>query len=207
MFFIVYRDGLFIKNKTRLKELCRELDNTAHDTPPPKYNIDSKTVKDPEVQRKFCATIKSYLRDTNYDGVEPATSRTISSPQFQAVFKYLISRIMPKFVFRKKFEDDVMDILRDLKCPVLNMFTTTTLRSIGTLHTHPSLFALLFWLTECNKQLEFTRLTIEKQSNKQDPSQLFQDFTIECYRSHKLGDDDFTEQTNKLRENCGKTDQ
>lgn len=195
---------MFINNKTVLDELNIELDNTKAEATPARHNIDQKKIKEPEVQRRYCATIKAHLRETNYDGIEPATSRNISSPEFQAVFKYLISRIMPKYVFSKRFEDEVMDVLRILKCPLLNIITAATLRSIGTLHAHPTFFALLFWLTECSKQLDLSREALEEQTDYENPILIFHQFAIDCYRSHQSGNDDFTEQTNKLRTKCGK---
>lgn len=168
-----------------------------------RYNIDQKKIKEPEVQRKYCATIKAYLRETNYDGIEPVTSRNISSPEFQSVFKFLIHRILPHHRFIKKFEDEVLELLRDLKSPLLNMITPATLRSVGTLHAHPTFFALLFWLTECSRQVDLTRESINEQGKRENPMQIFRQYTIECYHSHQAGNDDFSEQTEKLREDCG----
>ncbi|KAG2193583.1 hypothetical protein INT47_006649 [Mucor saturninus] len=196
------REGLFDDIQESLDELNGTLNKQKVEVQPGRHSIDQKYIKEPEVQRKYCATIKAYLRETDYDGIEPATSRSVSSLEFQAVFKFLIGRILPNHVFAKKFEDEVLELLRDLKCPLLSMITPATLRSIGTLHAHPTFFALLFWLTECSRQVDLTTETIREQERIEHPMQIFRQYSIGVYHKHQSGNQDLSELNEKLREDC-----
>lgn len=150
-------------------------------------------------------SLVDYLTTTHYEGSWPTSTRSLTSGQFQQMFRFLIYRIMPERVTKPKFEDEVLDVIRELEYPLVSMISPSSLRSIGALHTNPAFFALLFWLTQYCKTGDYTDAKLEILLD--EPIQfdrVFDDYATECYIAYMSGSDEFSAQNRKLGHICGR---
>ena len=88
----------------------------------------------------------------------PLTSKMFLSPttkDFQSIFRYLVQELVdPGMVWGKKFEDDVINLLKDLRYPAMETIGRTGLGAPGGRDWAP-LLAMLNWLVElCKVSLE-----------------------------------------------------
>ena len=85
----------------------------------------------------------------------PLTSRTLSSPttkDFQAIFRFLVSELLdPGMVWGKKFEDDCILVLKDLRYPSMDTLGKTALVTAGDPQQWPKLLAMLNWMVDLCK--------------------------------------------------------
>lgn len=81
--------------------------------------------------------------------------RTLSQPttkEFQQLFRFLISELLdPGMQWSKKFEEDAISVLKDLRYPAMDMIGKTALGAPGTGMNWPALLAMLHWLVELCK--------------------------------------------------------
>ena len=84
----------------------------------------------------------------------PLTSKMFLSPttkDFQSIFRYLVQELVdPGMVWGKKFEDDVINLLKDLRYPAMETIGRTGLGAPGGRDWAP-LLAMLNWLVELCK--------------------------------------------------------
>lgn len=112
---------------------------------------------------------------------------------------------MPKRVPKPKFEDEVLEVIRELEYPLVSMISPSSLRSIGALHTNPAFFALSFWLSEYCKTGDYIAAKLENVSDEPTQiDQVFQNYATKCYTAYMSGSDDFSVQNKKLSSICGK---
>lgn len=83
------------------------------------------------------------------------TPKWLSSPtqrDFQNVFRYLADELVgPGFPWGKKFEDDCIAIMRDLRYPVMDAVGKTALTAPGSPNAWPNVLAMLNWMVDlCN---------------------------------------------------------
>ncbi|GAA5806471.1 hypothetical protein HPULCUR_012005 [Helicostylum pulchrum] len=191
------------KQSELLDKLRKELESTPHDEPAPKYNVDLKVVKDSDTQRKYLTSLLEYLTTVHYDGSRPTSTRSLTSGQFQQIFKFLIHRVMPERVPKPKFEDEVLDVIRELEYPLLSMISPSSLKSIGALHTNPAFFALLFWLSDYCKTGDYVKEKLEGVSDEPTQiDQVFYNYATECYNAYMSGSDDISVQNRKFNSTC-----
>jgi kinetochore protein NDC80 len=137
------------------------------------------------------------------------------------MFKYLTQRILPDFKFQKKFEEDIFEVMKLLKYPFIDSISPKSLLSIGALHSNPSFFGLLHYMVgicKVNDGLNKTpqdmtlsqpssRTSVVSYSGGGDPitsGQLFHEYSVDTYHAFMAGENDFTEQTEKLKQVFGK---
>jgi SMC interacting uncharacterized protein involved in chromosome segregation len=177
---------------------------------PKKLITDPRNVKDPEVQRRYLRNITEYLQQTDYKGPTPPRNiRALTARDFQAIFKHLIARIMTTFKYKRKFEEDVMDILRMLNYALVDTISPKSLLSVGALHSNPQFFGLLHWLVECCKAKDIISAPEEEEplpsDNGEDGiSQLFHEYAAATYHVYMGGSDDYSEVNQELKEVFGK---
>ncbi|KAF9414822.1 kinetochore-associated Ndc80 complex subunit ndc80 [Podila epigama] len=108
---------------------------------------DTRPVKDKTFQRNTVHALINYLTQAGFP--HPVSVRTISeSKGFQDVFKFLYIKIEPGFEFQKKFEEEVPILLKTMRYPAADSISRTTLHTVGTQHSRPSLLALLGWMVD-----------------------------------------------------------
>ncbi|WWC87195.1 uncharacterized protein L201_002081 [Kwoniella dendrophila CBS 6074] len=111
---------------------------------------DPRPIRDKGFQSNCIRNIQEYLLQSRYPF--PLTSKTLSSPtskEFQSIFRFLIDNLIDNSGgWSKKFEDDVMMILKDLKYPGMENVSKTALTAPGAPQSWSGLLAMLNWLVE-----------------------------------------------------------
>jgi kinetochore protein NDC80 len=177
---------------------------------PKKLVTDPRNVKDPEVQRRYLRNITDYLQETNYKGTPPPQNiRALSNKNFEAIFKHLVARLMPSHRYKRKFEEDAMEILRFLNYALVETISAKSFLSIGALHSNPQFFGILHWLVECCKAKDIIPEPEEEEEslpsvNGQDGlSILFHEYALATYHVYMNGSDDYNEPNQELKEVFG----
>jgi kinetochore protein NDC80 len=124
---------------------------------------DTRPVRDRTYQTQCQRNIHEYLQLHRFP--MPISPKTLTSPtqkEFQSIFKYLISEFVdPNMIWGKKFEDDCIAIMKDIRYPAMETLGKTALVAPGTPHTWPAILAMLNWLVDLCKVCTYrTRLTV-----------------------------------------------
>ncbi|ORX50817.1 hypothetical protein DM01DRAFT_1337410 [Hesseltinella vesiculosa] len=169
-----------------------------------KLHSDPRDIKSQDFQRPAIRSIVTYLSGAGYTGVIGIrTLRHMASKDFQAIFKFLHARIDVNYVYgKKKFEDEIIDILRMLKYPLADTISSKAMYSIAAPHSYPTFLALLLWMTDICKihdslvnEVNLGMQTSEVIDTKEElgldeMDMLFFDFTTMAYNSFMDGADD-----------------
>ncbi|EJU05360.1 hypothetical protein DACRYDRAFT_74568 [Dacryopinax primogenitus] len=139
---------------------------------------------------------------------------------FQAMFMFLTHDVLyPGYVFGKggrKFEEDVITLMKDLRYPHADQISRTALQAAGSGHAWPATLAMLYWMVELSQaklqwfnpeMCDDPNLTpIEKLSPEQSnmPERYFIDYLNQAYRAFLDGSDDFSDLDQQLRQSLGK---
>lgn len=94
--------------------------------------------------------VYAFLQERGYS--EPLTIKTLQTPttkDFHNIFKYLIQCSDPCHrwgVYGKKVEDEVIPLLKTMGYPPFDSITKSGLQTPGSMHTWPTLLAMLHWI-------------------------------------------------------------
>ena len=97
---------------------------------------------------KASEEIADFLSSNGY----PAEQRTLLHPtgkDFQGIFKFLIGFLEPAYKFGvqgRKFEDEVVPLLKMVCYPLTDSITKSQLQAVGSSHAWPNFLAMLHWL-------------------------------------------------------------
>ncbi|KAJ2556756.1 kinetochore-associated Ndc80 complex subunit ndc80 [Coemansia sp. RSA 1933] len=110
---------------------------------------DSRPIKDRNFMAKGQQRIMNYLSTHAYPGM--LTPKTLSMPtakDFQTIFKFLYAQLDPCYTYQKKFDDEVLSVLRGIHYPYVGNISKSHIHSAGSMTTWPGLLAMLLWLVE-----------------------------------------------------------
>ncbi|KAJ1668101.1 kinetochore-associated Ndc80 complex subunit ndc80 [Coemansia sp. RSA 1813] len=110
---------------------------------------DPRPIKDRNFMAKGQQRIMNYLSTHAYPGM--LTPKTLSMPtakDFQNIFKFLYGQLDPRYTYQKKFDDDVLNVLRGIHYPYVGNISKSHIHSAGSMTTWPGLLAMLLWLVE-----------------------------------------------------------
>ncbi|KAH7916015.1 HEC/Ndc80p family-domain-containing protein [Hygrophoropsis aurantiaca] len=118
----------------------------------------SQTVKDPRpirerpYQSKMRQEIFAWLQNTEYE-VSMQTLTSITGKDYRAMFQHLVSMIDPSYPFdpRVRFEDEFQPALKAMRYPFASQIDNKWLAAPGSMHSWPTLLAVLHWLVEMGK--------------------------------------------------------
>lgn len=114
---------------------------------------DSRPYRDKAFQNACQENVADYLSATRCPIV--LTQKTLLSPtqkEFQTIFKFLISEQIDRgYQFTKKFEDECVSIMKDLKYPAMEHLGKTALATPGTPQYWPGFLAMFNWLVDLCK--------------------------------------------------------
>ncbi|WVR04399.1 hypothetical protein IAU60_001401 [Kwoniella sp. DSM 27419] len=117
---------------------------------------DTRPVRDKGFQSTCIGNISVYLGLVRYPS--QLTPKTLVSPtakEFQSIFRFLINDIIDVGMeWGKRFEDDAITVLRDLRYPSMDSVTKTAIGAPGSPQAWPGLLAMLNWLVELCKAHE-----------------------------------------------------
>ncbi|KAI8355691.1 HEC/Ndc80p family-domain-containing protein [Blakeslea trispora] len=164
-----------------------------------KHTVDTQSIKDTENQRQSLREITEYLKRSGYDGPYIKHINALSNREFQPIFKYLATKASPHYVYKKRFEEDVMILIRQLGYPAAETINRKELLSIGAMHSKPTFIALLHWLVLICKIMD-TPITSDnfkgetgKDMDEHDLTQLLHFYAVAGYHEYMAGNDNTTE--------------
>lgn len=122
---------------------------------------DPRPLRDKVFQSNCMRNVNEYLISVRYP--LPLTAKTLTSPtakEFQSIFKFLVNDLVdPGAAWGKKFEDDTLSILKDLKYPGMDSVSKTALTAPGAPQSWPNMLAMLNWLVDlCKASLSYVTL-------------------------------------------------
>ncbi|RUS17108.1 HEC/Ndc80p family-domain-containing protein [Endogone sp. FLAS-F59071] len=110
---------------------------------------DPRNIRDKSFQHDCIRTIITYLAGKGYP--QPVGTKTLQAPtskDFQSIFKFLYAKLDPGYSFQKKFEEEVPALLKGLRYPFADQISKSQLYAVGSMHSWPSLLAMLTWMVE-----------------------------------------------------------
>ncbi|EJD06000.1 uncharacterized protein FOMMEDRAFT_145334 [Fomitiporia mediterranea MF3/22] len=116
---------------------------------------DPRNIRDKAYQQTLRNTIFAWLQESQFQST--ISRQTLLSPtakDFRAIFEHLVGLLDPTLTFGergRKFEDEVIPILKALHYPFADSIDKKWLAAPASMHSWPSLLAMLHWLTELSK--------------------------------------------------------
>ncbi|KAI8849418.1 HEC/Ndc80p family-domain-containing protein [Chytridium lagenaria] len=138
--------------------------------------------------------------------VSPKILQAPSAKDFQSIFKFLYAQLDPKFIFQKKFEEEVPVILRGLRYPFCDQISKSHLHSVGSPHAWPSLLAMLTWMVElilvrlCD-QIDNQNDFDEMPNAEVAAEKVFFEYLTKAYAVFLAGDDNYDSMDRELISN------
>ncbi|OBZ85111.1 Kinetochore protein ndc80 [Choanephora cucurbitarum] len=169
-----------------------------------KHTVDTQSIKDPEKQKQSLREITEYLKRSGYSGPYIRNINILGNREFQAIFKHLVAKASPHYIYKKRFEEDVIILIRQLGYPAADTINRKELLSIGAMHSNPTFIALLHWLVLVCKIMDTPLIpdATEDETNKDmdehDLAQLLHAYAIAGYHKYMSGNDDTTELDRQL---------
>ena len=159
---------------------------------------DPRPIRDKNFQNNAISTLLNHLTQSGYDSL--ITGRilaSLSSKDFQSIFKFLYHQIDPTYEFDKKFEDDVPILIRGLRYPFANEISKSQLQAVGSMYTWPILLSLLNWMVELIQQSSGYEDKFAPLDNAK-PDSFFLGYLFESYKRFLAGIDDNRDILEKL---------
>ncbi|KAI5123278.1 hypothetical protein M0805_009300 [Coniferiporia weirii] len=125
-------------------------------TPGPSHALkDPRNNRDKAFQQTMRNIIFAWLQESQFQGT--ISRQTLLSPtakDFRGIFEHLIGLLDPTYAFGekgKRFEDEVVPILKAHHYPFADSIDKKWLAAPASMHSWPSLLAMLHWLVELSK--------------------------------------------------------
>ncbi|KAK6904037.1 hypothetical protein I203_107551 [Kwoniella mangroviensis CBS 8507] len=117
---------------------------------------DPRPIRDKGFQSDCMRNVNEFLVSARYPA--PISSKTLVSPtakEFQSIFRFLIDTLVEQGTgWSKKFEDDALMILKDLKYPGMDTISKTAFTAPGAPQSWFGMLGMLNWLVELCKAHE-----------------------------------------------------
>ena len=161
---------------------------------------DPRNIRDRTFVVASIKTLLSYLMESNYD--MPISSKILNAPSakdFQNMFLFLYKQLDPSYHLVKKFEDEVPVMMKALKYPFAGEISKSQLQAVGSMHTWPSLLAMLVWMIELIMASEAADSSEDQEST--NPESIFYEYLGKSYEVFLNGDDNYDSMLGELEEN------
>ncbi|TIA87982.1 hypothetical protein E3P99_02865 [Wallemia hederae] len=130
--------------------------------PPKPIRSDPRPLKDRNFINELKELVHQHLLECGYPF--QVNAKILTSPttkDFQTMFKFLYTDVLdPAFQWNndfigkpRKFEEEVLMILRDMRYPVADSISKTQLQAASAQHIWPSMLAMLSWLTDMTRTM------------------------------------------------------
>ncbi|KAF9574844.1 autophagy protein [Mortierella alpina] len=131
---------------------------------------DPRPIKDKAFQRSLVHSIVDYLTQNGYpNSITPKNLMQPTNKDFQDVFKFLYQKLEPRYIFQKKFEDEVPVLMKTMRYPAADTISKTALYTVGAPHSWPSMLALLGWMVDVvTKHKENTKALRQSNAHNRD---------------------------------------
>ncbi|KAG9005376.1 kinetochore-associated Ndc80 complex subunit ndc80, partial [Tulasnella sp. 427] len=177
---------------------------------------ETRPIKDRAYQAMMQREIFDYLTQQRC-GIPNLALKTLQTPtnrEFHLIFQFLILDVDPSYVFgrEKKQEDEIILLLRDLRYPLVDTISKTSLAAPGSSSAWPTLLAMLHWLVTIAKELpkwldpdicnDYNLLPIEELPFDVEipnfPELITCEYVFNAYAQYMYGHDEFREQDMEL---------
>ncbi|KAL4068416.1 HEC/Ndc80p family-domain-containing protein [Scleroderma yunnanense] len=113
---------------------------------------DPRPIRDRAYQSKMRQEIFSWLQTTEYE-ISMQTLMSITGKDYRAMFQHLVNLVDPYYPFdpKMRFEDEFQPALRALRYPFASQLDNKWLAAPGSMHSWPTLLAVLHWLVVMGK--------------------------------------------------------
>lgn len=114
-----------------------------------------RTFKDPRIKDKRTLAVWQndlfeFLKLRNYtESLSQKTLQTPTTKDFQNIFRFIYTCADPTHKWGqggKKFEDEVIPLLKNLGYPCVDTLSKSGLQAPGSMHTWPTMLAMLHWM-------------------------------------------------------------
>ncbi|KAL7409382.1 HEC/Ndc80p family-domain-containing protein [Mrakia frigida] len=186
---------------------------------PAQHQKDTRPIKDKLFQSSCHQSILTYFASQS-PRAPAINQKSVTSPtqqEFQLMFKFLCQSVIDEdYVFGKggkKFEEECLGLLKDLRYPAVDTLSRTSIGAPGSPHQWPSLLAMLAWLVDLS-DLKRNWITCEVYEDYELlPAEeipldaptfdvlLQRDYMVNTYRQWVDGAEEFPEEDQKLEDN------
>lgn len=113
---------------------------------------DARPIRDRAYQSKMRQEIFSWLQTTEYE-ISMQVLMSITGKDYRSIFQHLVNLVDPCYPFdpKARFEDEFQPALRALRYPFASQLDNKWLAAPGSMHSWPTLLAVLHWLVEMGK--------------------------------------------------------
>ena len=125
-------------------------------TPLPSHSLkDPRNIRDKGYQQTLRNTIFAWLQESQFQGT--ISKQTLLSPtakDFRTIFEHFVRLLDPTYSFGengRRFDDEVVLILKAHRYPFADNIDKKWLAAPASMHSWPSLLAMLHWLAELSK--------------------------------------------------------
>ncbi|KAI5788458.1 HEC/Ndc80p family-domain-containing protein [Geopyxis carbonaria] len=113
---------------------------------------DPRALKDPAFRAKMAQEVMDYLLQNGFEmdmkyQLNPNALRSPTQKDFVAIFQWLYHRLDPAYTF-VKVENDVLQLLKNLRYPWANSITKSQLTAVGSQNAWPIFLGMLHWIME-----------------------------------------------------------
>lgn len=113
---------------------------------------DPRPIRDRAYQSKMRQEIFAWLQTTEYE-ISMQTLMSITGKDYRSMFQHLVNLVDPCYPFdpKARFEDEFQPALRALRYPFVSQLDNKWLAAPGSMHSWPTLLAVLHWLVQMGK--------------------------------------------------------
>ncbi|KAG8900326.1 kinetochore-associated Ndc80 complex subunit ndc80 [Tulasnella sp. 403] len=180
---------------------------------------ETRPIKDRAYQAMMQRDILDYLTQQRcpIPNLSMKTLQTPTNREFHLIFQFLITDIDPSYVFgrEKKPEEEIMFLLRDLRYPLVDNISKTSLAAPGSSSAWPTLLAMLHWLVTVSQELDkwfdpgicqdYNVVPVDAIPLDVEipnfPELIACDYVLKAYNEYMYGHDEFREQDAELENN------
>ncbi|KAI9102541.1 HEC/Ndc80p family-domain-containing protein [Phlyctochytrium arcticum] len=167
---------------------------------------DPRAKSDKQWQQSAIRNIINFLTNAGYaeSAISPKSLASPTTKDFQSIFRFLYAQLDPTYVFQKKFEEEVPQLMRGLRYPFAEQLSKSHLIQPATIHAWPNMLAMLTWMVElicCGDTMDNENYLDLDIGVEVQPEKMFFKYVIEAYAIFLQGDDNFEYMDDELMEN------
>lgn len=167
---------------------------------------ETRPIKDKQYKTRMGLTVKEHLERTGFTMAGWDANKGVHEPTqsaFVGMFKHIYaSCIDTNFVMGadgKKFEDEVLTLMKEIKYPAADELSKTKLTAAGSQSHWPYCLAMLEWMVNLGNQAESIGTGPRSRPDEMDDSQsLFFPYLWDCYDRFWQNEDTYPEEHAKL---------
>ncbi|PWN47477.1 hypothetical protein IE53DRAFT_321156 [Violaceomyces palustris] len=169
---------------------------------------ETRPLKERAYRNRMGLTVREYLEKTGFTQTGWDINKGIHEPTqsaFVGMFKHIYSTCIDSSYKMgadgKKFEEEVLIMMKEIKYPACDDLSKTRLAAAGSQSNWPTCLAMLEWLVNLGYQADSLGAgPIQRQEEEDDLQSLFFPFLWKCYEKFWDNQDAFPEELDELAE-------